>query len=118
MSRNAWKLLPVLATLLLSAIAMADTMSEEIDYILTTVRDSDCTFIRNGKRYVADAAVDHLQMKRKHGKRYFDTADEFIENLASKSSMSGKPYFIQCGDEAQQPSGEWFAAILAKHREK
>ena len=93
-------------------------MDEEIDYLLTAVGTSDCTFIRNGKRYAAAAAQEHLQMKRKRGKRYYDNADEFIENLASKSSMSGKLYMIQCGDDDEQPSGDWFAAQLAKFREQ
>ena len=107
------------ATVLLamSGIANADTMDEEIDHLLNTVGSSGCVFIRNGKRYEAPAAQKHLQTKRKRGKRYYKNADEFIANLASESSMSGDPYFIQCGDEAQQLSGDWFAAVLAKYRE-
>jgi hypothetical protein len=113
-------------TLALSAIllfgalvlpAHAETMDKEIDYLLNTVGQSDCTFTRNGKSYPAADAQKHLQTKRKRGKRYFSSADEFIEKLASKSSMSGKPYFIQCGEEVQQPSGEWFATLLAKYRQ-
>jgi hypothetical protein len=107
------------ATVLLamSGIANADTMDEEIDHLLDTVGNSGCVFIRNGKRYEAPAAQKHLQTKRKLGKRYYKNADEFIANLASESSMSGDPYFIQCGDDAQQLSGDWFAAVLAKYRD-
>ena len=98
--------------------ANAETMDAEIDHLLSTVGQSDCTFTRNGKSYPAKDAQKHLQTKRKRGKRYFSSADEFIENLASKSSMSGKPYLIQCGEGAEQPSGEWFAALLAEYRDQ
>jgi hypothetical protein len=47
---------------------------------------------------------------------YFSSADEFIENLASSSSWSGKPYYIRCGDEEQQPASEWFTEVLAEYR--
>lgn len=112
------RLFPVVLGLLLTAPVLAAAMDEEIDYLLATVRESDCTFIRNGKRYAAVDAADHLQTKRKRGKRYFESADEFIEKLASKSSMSGKPYMIQCGDADEVPSREWFSKLLAAYRQR
>lgn len=102
---------------MLPLFAIGASMDEEIDFLLKAVETSNCTFIRNGKRYDAEAARKHLQMKRERGKKYFSDADEFIENLASKSSWSGKPYFIQCGDDPEQPSAEWFGALLVKYRE-
>ena len=104
--------------IMFAPFASAETMDEEIDYILNTVGQSNCTFIRNGKSYPAVDAQKHLEKKRRRGRRYFSSADEFIEKLASKSSMSGDSYLIQCGDEAQQPSGQWFATLLAKRRKK
>ncbi len=106
------------ALLVISLSAIAETMEEEIDYLLTTVGESNCTFIRNGRSYAAQDARKHLDTKRKRGKRYFSSADEYIERLASRSSMSGDPYFIQCADDVRQPSGEWFAALLAKYRKR
>jgi len=108
-------------TLLLSLALVSfghadDVMKSEIDYILNSVASSDCVFIRNGKEHGPDAAKDHLNLKRRRGKRYFSSADEFIENLASSSSWSGKPYYIRCGDEKQQPASEWFTEVLAEYR--
>ena len=34
--------------------ASADSTKAEIDYLLTTMGNSDCTFIRNGKNYDAE----------------------------------------------------------------
>ncbi|MGI9248106.1 MAG: DUF5329 family protein [Woeseiaceae bacterium] len=91
-------------------------MNSEIDYILNTVASSDCVFIRNGKEHGPEAAKEHLNLKRRRGKRYFSNADEFIENLASSSSWSGKPYHIRCPDREQQPAKKWFTEVLAEYR--
>jgi hypothetical protein len=109
--------LTLLLSLALVSLGHADdVMNSEIDYILNTVASSDCVFIRNGKEHGPQAAKEHLNLKRRRGKRYFSSADEFIENLASSSSWSGKPYYIRCGDEEQQPASEWFTEVLAEYR--
>ena len=104
--------------LLASGAAFPALMDEEIDFLLETVVNSDCTFTRNGKDHVAADARDHLQMKRKRGARYFDNSDEFIEKIASKSSWSGKPYYIQCGNEPRVTAKEWFSTLLESHRKE
>ena len=109
----------ILLVLLLSSIAAhADksSMQIEIDFLLDTVVSSDCVFTRNGKEYDAQAARDHLQMKRKRGQRYYDDTENFIEKIASQSSWSGEDYLIRCGDEPQQTAKEWFTALLQLYR--
>jgi hypothetical protein len=93
-----------------------DVMDSEIDYILNAVATSDCVFIRNGKEHRPQAAKDHLSLKRRRGRRYFSSADEFIANLASSSSWSGRPYYIRCPNQEQQPAGQWFAEVLVEYR--
>ena len=90
-------------------------MNSEIDYLLDTVGESGCVFIRNGKEHAASAAKDHLQTKRKRGRRHFESADEFIERLASRSSLSGREYTIRCGDELVS-ANTWFTAALERYR--
>lgn len=105
----------LLFLVLVPAVHAEGQMDEEVDHLLATVESSDCLFIRNGKEYGPEAAKDHLSLKRRRGKRYFSTAEEFIERLASSSSWSGKPYYIRCGDE-QQPASKWFNEVLANYR--
>ena len=87
----------------------------EIDYLLAAVGSSDCVFIRNGREHAAEAAREHLAMKRRRGRRYFDTTEEFIEKIASKSSMSRKDYRIRCGGETVTAK-VWFEARLEDYR--
>jgi len=107
-------LLPVL----FSTQTWAEEVPTEIDYLLTTVGGSDCVFIRNGKRHDAADAEDHLRMKYRRGKRYAPTTEDFIERLASKSSMSRKLYQIDCPGEEPVPSGDWLTLRLAEFRDK
>lgn len=93
-----------------------EAMEQEIDYLLNNVVSSHCVFIRNGKEHDGEAARDHLNMKRRGGKRYFSTTEEFIERLASSSSWSGKPYYISCGGAEAEPAGDWFMALLQEYR--
>lgn len=94
----------------------ADRTTTEINYLLTTMGNSECRFERNGKRYDAKEAEAHLRMKLQRGKRYAATTELFIERLASKSSMSKKLYFIECPGEAPVPSGEWLTELLGDYR--
>jgi hypothetical protein len=57
-------------------------------------------------------------MKYRRGKRYAPTAEAFIERLASESSMSHKPYQIDCPDQAIVTSGEWLSRKLAEYRKR
>lgn len=109
--------LTLLLSFILAPVGQArDVMDSEIDYILNAVASSDCVFIRNGKEHGPQAAKEHLNLKRRRGKRYFSNAEEFIENLASSSSWSGKPYYIHCPEQELKPAREWFTEVLTEYR--
>ena len=94
--------------LLFTALAGAaeETADAEIRYLLDYVAGSGCVFLRNGDRHDASDAADHLRLKYDRGRRYADTAEQFIDRLASQSSWSGKPYSVTCG-ATTEPSGDW-----------
>ena len=89
----------------------------EIEYLIEAIGDSGCVFIRNGSRHSAVDAEDHIRMKYKRARRYASTAELFIERLASKSSMSKKPYLMECPGAEPVPSGDWLRARLDEYRE-
>ena len=99
-----------------SSMARADQTATELDYLLTAIGHSNCLFVRNGKEYGAEDAEAHLRMKYQRGKRYAPTTEKFIERLASKSSMSKKPYFIECAGDERVPSGQWLTNLLNDYR--
>ena len=98
------------------ATVRADTTAdEEIRALIQAVAESGCEFNRNGSLHSAEAAAEHLELKYSRGQRYADTAETFIEQLASKSSWSGKPYQMICDGEVH-PAGDWLTATLATIR--
>jgi len=99
--------------LLLSSVNAAE--NSEIKYLLFFISKSDCTFIRNGKEYTAVKASEHLEYKYNHVKSRIKTADQFIDKIASKSSISKKPYEVRCGD-TQFKAEQWLAEALSTHR--
>jgi len=101
------------ACLLVSSVNAAE--NSEIGYLLSFISSSDCTFIRNGKEYTAVKASEHLEYKYNHVKSRIKTADQFIDKIASKSSISKKPYEVRCGD-TQFKTEQWLVDALNTHR--
>jgi len=60
--------------------------------LILFIEKSNAVFIRNGSEYDAKEAADHLRMKRKKAGNKVKTAKDFIDQIASKSSMSGEAY--------------------------
>ncbi len=99
---------------------LADLPSDqeaEIQYLLEFVASSGCTFIRNGSENDPEAAADHLRLKYRKGKRYFNTSEQFIDRLASESSWTGKKYQINCDGEISE-SGVWLHQALDEYRSR
>lgn len=111
-------LISILVSFFMPALAAADVTETEVEYLVSAIGESNCTFIRNGKRHSAEDAEDHLRMKYRRGKRYAPTAEKFIERLASASSMSKKSYYIECEGQEAVPSGDWLMARLNDYRDK
>ena len=103
----------ILVFALTFSVASANEEVEKIEYLLTSIGESDCTFIRNGKEYSATEAESHLRMKYRRGKRWAKDVEGFIDRIASKSSFSGKPYRIRCGTAEPKPTSEWLRDRLA-----
>jgi hypothetical protein len=106
---------------LLASPALAAPEAKEcaaIDHLITYVRDSKLDFVRNGQTYDASKAAEHLEMKYAYARDRIATADEFIDNIASKSSLSGQPYFVRDGQGMEKPVGPWLHAELEKYRQR
>ncbi len=106
----------LLVFVLQPTVTLADSMNEEIDYLISSVGKGGCTFIRNGNRLTGRDARTHLKSKRRRNAHIIDSTEEFIEKIAGQSATSGKPYLIRCKGENQQNAGEWFTALLAQRR--
>jgi hypothetical protein len=111
-------LVSVFTLLLTAAIAFGlDAQTKaEIDELITFVRKSDVRFIRNGSEYSAAEGADHLRNKLARAGDRVKTTDDFINGIASKSYLSGKPYLVKFADGHTQPTGDWLRAHLVETR--
>lgn len=89
--------------------------SKEIVFLLSNIEESNCTFIRNGKEYSGQDASEHLTKKLNYLKSKIKGSEDFIEKVASRSSMSKKPYWVRCQEE-KRLTGEWLLEKLADYR--
>lgn len=89
---------------------------QEITLLISIVENSGATFLRNGSKHDAQQGADHLRLKLRRGAKYAKTTEDFITNLATKSSWSGKPYEVTFPDGTRHPLSEWLRAELARLR--
>lgn len=102
------------ATQLATAAPAPAATRAEIDALLAKLEASACTFNRNGKWHDAKEAQAHLRKKLQYmeDRNALQTTEQFIELGASKSSTSGKPYLVRCGNAAPVESRNWLSSEL------
>jgi len=90
----------------------------EIRYLLDYLGASGCEFYRNGSWYGARVAEDHLRGKYLWmvARERIRTAEEFIEQAATRSSVSGEPYAVRCAPAAPTSSSRWLREQLDRYR--
>ena len=86
--------------------------SEKIELLIKSFTESNAIFIRNDTEYPGAEAASHLRRKWKFAGNQIKTAKDFIEQLASKSSETGKPYQIKSPDGTLVESRAWLLQRL------
>lgn len=110
-------------TLMFMVPCVADSLpastDREISHLFSYLENSGCRFNRNGRWYTTKEAIEHLNMKYRYllDKELINDAESFITRAATKSSMSGKAYLVQCQTKQPQQSGPWFNAELTRYRQ-
>jgi len=87
----------------------------EIDHLLDFIGSSRCTLVRNGEEHDAAAARTHIEGKYDYARRWIQTAEQFIEYAATKSSLSGSPYHVICSGR-EESSFDWLMRELSLFR--
>jgi hypothetical protein len=111
----------VALALLLVPAARAEPPAQvqiEVNFLLGYVDGSGCEFYRNGSWHDAKEAEAHLRDKYKFlvARNLVNTTEQFIERVATKSSISGEPYGVRCNGGATVASSQWLRDELARFR--
>ncbi|MBC8021914.1 MAG: DUF5329 domain-containing protein [Burkholderiales bacterium] len=99
---------------------LAAATQAEIDHLLEYIAHSDCRFSRNGSWHGMGEAREHIEMKYQslRGRGKVRDTEDFIENAAARSSLTGKNYLVQCPGQAEVPSTQWLGTELARFRQR
>lgn len=86
-----------------------------IDRLIDTVaQNKQARFIRNGSEYSAADAADFLRRKlQAYGDRV-NTVQDFIDQIGTRSSTSGRLYTVRLADGREVPSADFLRAELAR----
>jgi hypothetical protein len=98
----------------------AASARQEIQHLIDFINRSSCHFNRNGSWYSANEAAAHLDKKYHSAmdKDRLHSAEDFIEYVATKSSMTNTPYKVQCQGQPEIHCAPWLTAQLMQMRQQ
>jgi hypothetical protein len=108
--------LVILGLLSTARADVPDSQRHEVEHLLGFVAHSGCTLIRNGSRHDAAEAVDHILKKYDYFRDDIHSTEDFIAYSATKSTLSGRQYRVECPGRASLSSSEWLLQELARYR--
>jgi len=96
--------------------AQESTLEAKVQELLAKIETSGCQFERNGSLHPGKEARSHLASKYENAKNSWFapskkdwTVELFIEKIASKSTISGDPYYVLCDGKPKITAKEWFS---------
>ncbi len=91
------------------------TEKEKIEALIKSVENlKDAKFYRNGSYHSAKDAAEHLRMKWEKAGSKVKTAKDFIDKLATKSSITGEAYKIVYANGKEITASKFFYGELNK----
>ena len=102
------------------AVDLPPAARQEVTQLLAKLAATQCSFNRNGTWYKGDEARDHLTRKFNYlvDKKLIASAEDFIVQGATGSSVSGQPYQVRCPNQPAQSSAAWLTVRLRELRVK
>jgi hypothetical protein len=89
----------------------------EIEALIVRVEHAHgVVFIRNGSDYSAGEAAAHLRRKLVAAHGRITTAEQFIDHLGTRSSMTGIVYRVRFADGREIDSATWLRQLLRELR--
>jgi len=103
---------------IISVPVFASDMQSEINHLLAFLENSECQLERNGTIHTGKDTVNHVKKKYNYFKSKIDSTEKFIEDSATKSTLSGKYYMVLCQDKPKIKTQDWLLQELKNYRSK
>jgi hypothetical protein len=94
------------------------TVQAEVNFLLGYVERSGCAFYRNGTWHDSKEARAHLLDKYQWlaARNQINTTEEFIERVATQSSLTSQVYTVKCNGGPTITSNQWLRDELTLMR--
>ena len=97
------------------AAALSATDTARVERLIEHVgAQAGIRFVRNGEEFDAPSAARHLRMKLERAGERVRTVDEFIDGVASRSWLSGRPYLVRLPDGRELQAADWLRGELRR----
>jgi hypothetical protein len=83
-----------------------------IDYLLERISKSPYNFLRNGDRFPGKRAEAHYRWKYALNLEQVKTAEQFIDEVMTRSKISGQTYYVELPDKSRRPLREFMTYEL------
>lgn len=92
------------------------TETDKIKFLLTELGKSDAKlkFIRNGEEFSGQEAREHMQKKLDYAGNKIKTVNDFIDQIATKSYLTGNTYYVKLPNGTKIESAKWLRETLKK----
>nr|ELR5133700.1 DUF5329 domain-containing protein [Providencia rettgeri] len=81
-------------------------------------KQQNLTFTRNGTEHSATDAESHLRLKLRKTEKRLNTTEQFIDNVASKSSVTGEEYQVKDAQGNVFPANQYLHNLLKNSVDK
>jgi hypothetical protein len=110
-------LLVFVALLALLPLAAFAGSNPEIEALIVRVEHAHgVTFIRNGSEHTAIEAAAHMRRKLAAARGGIGSAEQFIDHIGTRSSMTGITYRVRFADGRELDSATWLRQLLRELR--
>ena len=98
-----------------NAGSLSSAERAKIERLIAVVENlNEARFVRNGWAYGPATAGKFLRAKWKDRESSVHSADGFIQNVATRSSTTGRPYLIRFNSGRELPLADFLRSELAK----
>ncbi|MEQ5113572.1 DUF5329 family protein [Providencia vermicola] len=95
------------------ALALSPEEKTRTESLLTELgKQQNLTFTRNGTEHNAADAESHLRLKLRKTEKRLNTTEQFIDNVASKSSITGEAYQVKDAQGNVFPANQYLYDLL------
>jgi hypothetical protein len=92
------------------------TEADKIKFLLNELDkpESKLRFIRNGEEFTGKEAREHMQKKLDYAGSKIKTVNDFIDQIATKSYLTGNMYYVKLPNGTKVESAKWLRETLKK----